>query len=141
MRLYKKFIDLLSVFINMSAVNTYRLQPVHGEGKAVRKRKHKAWKREVTDAKLRKLGAMLSAASSKNKKEDMTRYTGGFTSAGSEEKMEKRMSDILKHKKLMEIEKWKLYSDLFTRHVANQLRQRSEAEDVQRAVLSATDRS
>jgi hypothetical protein len=136
-------------------IATYRLQPVGG-GKGGKKKKKKKVKSVPRRGKLHTASiqpiltkpqrlktlhsiarqvvegvhpsSSSSSSSSKKKKASIHSYTGGYE---NEQALESQMSKVLEHKKMLDFTKWKLFSQLFARHLAKQVQERFQPKTVQ----------
>jgi hypothetical protein len=120
--------------IGPSTINMYRLQPVQqgGEKKKVRRsafepiRKVNRLKSLQTQGR-RMVDGVIPSKPRRKKRGGIEEYTGGYE---SEKALESQMSKVLEHKKMLDFTKWKLFSQLFARHLAKQVQERLEPKTI-----------
>jgi hypothetical protein len=128
----------------MPAVSRYRLQPLkqqEGSGGIEPIRKTGRLKKLQIEGRKVVQGLVRGKRRYAKSKGDIHTYTGGYA---DEEALEAQMSKVLEHKKLLDFTKWKLFSQLFARHLAKQVQERREPSKTitiyDKATVSASKR-
>src|SRR5579862_7571559 len=126
-----------------SSINMYRLQPVQQGGAATIDPIRKVNRLKSLQIQGRQMIQGVIPPTKKRRQRRKTKieeYTGGYE---DEKALESQMSKVLEHKKLLDFTKWKLFSQLFARHLAKQVQERLEPKTVKlydKATASADKR-
>jgi len=127
-----------------AVVSRYRLQPLKqqdGSGGGIDPIRKTGRLKKLHIEGRKVVQGLVRGKRGKKSKSDIHTYTGGYA---DEEALEAQMSKVLEHKKLLDFTKWKLFSQLFARHLAKQVQERREPSKTvtiyDKATVSASKR-